>query len=76
MSEAFVQIGERRCLLDAQQRLNVHATFGATVVLLRIDADAAPVIVPLDADGSTAIALNTNATYRLECKLYMYIKNN
>jgi hypothetical protein len=64
--EAFVQIGERKCLLDAQLRLNVHATFGNNVVLLRIHPDVA--IVPLDADGRTSLPLRSRDDFRLECK--------
>lgn len=62
--EAFVQIGERKCLLDAQLRLNVHATFGNNVVLLRVHPDVA--IVPLDADGRTSLPLRPRDDFRLE----------
>jgi hypothetical protein len=65
--DAFVRVGDRKCLLDSQLRLNVHATFGNNIVLLRVDADSSTAIVPLDADGRTASALSVGATYRLEC---------
>ena len=49
-------------MLNSERRLNVRATFGEHALLVR-DSDGA--LVPLAADGSTDMALERDAAYRV-----------
>lgn len=60
-----VTIGQTKCYLNQQKKLNIFSTFGHDVILIESETD---IIIPLTSDGCTDIPLSLEKKYYLRKK--------